>query len=201
MIRSLLVVFLIAAVSAAAAQQPGKSSTPEPVAVEKTPTVDHILDTYLQAIGGADQARRFSSRVMKGTFAAPAMGVTGTAEVYKAAPDKYFSLVHLEAVGDFTQGFDGQVAWSSDPNTGLRELNGEELADLRRQSQFYHELHFREIYPTRRVLGKSKVDGKDVWIVEATAPEAAPEKFYFEAASGLLVRHDSVQISQESGLR
>ena len=198
MTRCVTLVLLLAAASIASPQEPAKSRPAAPAVTEKVPTVEQVLDAYFKAVGGVDKMRQFSSRVMKGSFAAPAMGVTGTAEIYKAAPDKMFSLVHIESVGDFAQGYDGQVGWSSDPNSGFRELAGEELSDSRRQSQFYHELHFSELYPVRRVIGKVKVDEKDAWVVEAAAPEAPPEKFYFDVVSGLMVRHDSVQITAQS---
>ncbi len=168
-----------------------------PAAAEKLPSPDQLLDAHIKAVGGAALLRKFSSRVMKGAFELPAMGLTGIAEIDLAAPDKFYSLVRVDQVGDFAQGFDGQVGWSSDPNSGLRELDGEELAQFRRHSQFFHDLRFRELYPERRVTGKAKVGEKDAWVLEAVAAPSAPEKFYFDVESGLLVRHDSVQITPE----
>lgn len=177
---------------------PPVAASPAPKAAEKLPTPDQLLETYIKAVGGAAQARKFSSRIMKGTIEIPALSLTGIAEIYLAAPDKFFSLVRLEQVGDFVQGFDGQVGWSSDPNSGLREFEGEELAQFRRHSQFYHDLRFTELYPERRVIGKAKVGEKDAWVLEALAKDAPPEKFYFDTESGLLLRHDTVQITPEA---
>ena len=164
---------------------------------EKLPSPEHLLEAYIQAVGGADRLAKLSSRVMKGTIEVPALNLTGTSEIYRAAPDRMFSLVHINDYGDFALGFDGQVGWSSDPNVGLREFTGDELAQSRRDSQFQHELRFNEIYPQRRVLGKEKVGESDAWVLEATPKDAAPEKFYFDTLTALLVRHDAVQITPE----
>ena len=180
------------------ATPPAPPAAPAAAAAEKLPSPEQVLDHYMKAIGGVEQARKFSSRVMKGAFEFPAMGLTGTAEIDMAAPDKFYSQVRIDQVGEYTQGFDGQVGWSSDPNSGLREFDGEELAQVRRHSQFYHDLRFRELYPERRVTAKVKVGEKDAWVLEGSAPDTAPEKFYFDTESGLLLRHDSVQVTPEA---
>ena len=177
---------------------PPPAASPAPAVAQESPSPDQLLDAYIKAIGGAEQVRKFSSRIMKGTFELPAMGITGTAEIYMAAPDKFYSLVRIDQVGEYAQGFDGQVGWSSDPTSGLREFAGEELAQIRRHSQFYHDLRFRDLYAGRRVTGKIKVGEKDAWVMEAKAADSTPEKFYFDAESGLLVRHDAVQITPEA---
>jgi hypothetical protein len=201
-----LVASALAAPRTLSAQQPSPttaqktSATPAtaaPASAEKLPTPEHLLEVYIKAVGGADRLAKLSSRVMKGTVEVPAMNLTGTSEIYRAAPDRMFSLVHINDYGDFLLGFDGQVGWSSDPNVGFREFAGEELAQSRRDSQFQHELRFSEIYPQRRVLGKEKVGDREAWVLEATPKDADPENFYFDTETGLLLRHDAVQITPE----
>lgn len=192
----LLPIFAFAAHSTAT-QSAKKPAAPAPPAAEKLPTPEQVLDSYIKALGGAAVLSKLSSRVMKGIFEVPDQNIIGVAEIYRAAPDKLFTRVHLEPYGDFLQGFDGQVGWSSDPNAGLREFSGEELAQTRRDSQFQHELRFNEIYPERKVLGKEKVRDRDAWVLQAVAEGAPPEKFYFDADSGLLARHDVVQITPD----
>lgn len=196
----LLLLALTATSHSLATQSTPKASPPPPRASEKLPSPEHILDSYVKAMGGAKVLGKLTSRVMKGTFEVPGQNITGTAEIYRAAPDKMFSLVRVADFGDFLLGFDGEVGWSSDPNLGFREFTGEELAQTRRDSQFQHELRFREIYPLRKVLGKEKVEGRDAWVLEATAEGTPPEKFYFNIESGLLLRHDAVQITPEGRL-
>jgi hypothetical protein len=205
MFRCFLLVFLLAGTTA---QMPAQSSppsaapakqpaSPAPGASEKLPSPEQILDAYVKAMGGATVLGKLSSRVMKGTFEVPGQNITGTAEIYRAAPDKMFTVVHVADFGDFVQGYDGEVGWSTDPNVGFREFAGEELAQTRRDSQFQHELRFHEIYPLRKVLGKEKVGDRDAWVLQATAEGTPPEKFYFDTGTGLLLRHDVVQITPE----
>ncbi len=192
--RFCIALFLIVLVTGRA---PAQSAPPSKAATEKTPTPEKLLDAYVEALGGAARIHQVTSRVMKGKFELPAMSLIGTAEVYLAAPDRFFSLVRVPDVGDFLQGFDGQVGWSVNPQDGLKDITGEELAQLRRHSQFYHDLRIRELYTELHVTGKAKAGERDAWVLEAKPPEGAPEKFYFDAKSSLLLRHDSVQITPD----
>jgi hypothetical protein len=135
---------------------------------------------------------------MKGKFEAPAQSLVGEAEILSAAPDMYYSKVTLVNEGTFISAFDGKIGWSSDPRGGVREMQGQELDQMRRSSQFQHELRFRELFPDLLVLEKTSEEGRPVWVLQATPRDGSPEKFYFDAESGLLLRHDSLQTIADS---
>ena len=186
------------AVAQSTSRPPAKSPTKE--GTELVPTAEQLLDSAVMALGGAAAIHKISSRVMKGTFELPALGITGTAEVYAAAPDRFCSLVRIPEIGDFKQGFDGKTAWASDPNSGLREMAGEEFLQFVRHSQFFHDLRFRELYPQRRVTGKAKVGERAAWMLEATPAGESPETFYFDTETYLLLRHDGVEPTPDGKL-
>ena len=172
---------------------------------EPAPTADQLLERYVRALGGEPALKKITSRYMKGKFEAPLRqpggGVemmTGEAEILTAAPDKFYSHVSITGQGEFISAFDGKIGWSSDPRDGVREMQGPELESMRRSSQFQHELRFREIFPQLRVLDKAAEGGRPVWVLEAAPPSGSIEKFYFDAESALLVRHDSTQLSPGS---
>jgi hypothetical protein len=48
--------------------------------------------------------------------------------------------------------------------------------------------------------GKIKVDDRDAYIVEATSPDGATEKLYFDAETGLLVRRDFERVTIDDGI-
>ena len=188
--------------SGTAGGQAGAASPAKGVAAEQAPTADQILQRYVQALGGEKALRKITSRLMKGKFEAPMPQpadaehkITGDAEILTAAPELFYSRVNLGEEGVFISAYDGKVGWSSDPR-GVREMQGQELETMRRSSQFQHELRFREIFPQVRVLEKASEEDRPVWVLEATPAEGGPEKFYFDAETGLLLRHDSTQFSQ-----
>lgn len=190
MMRSIGIVILALFVPAACAygrtSSAGQSSPKSSSA--GTLTADQILDNYIQASGGRAAWEKVTSRISKGTVDLPAMNVSGTVEVREKAPNRVLITV---AVGGsvFTQGFDGTVGWSEDPQNGLREQTGPELAETKRDSDFYHALDFRKLYSKISLAGTEKVGDKSVYVIEATPREGGdPDKVYFDQQTGLLIR-------------
>lgn len=177
-----------------AAQTPAKKPAP---AATSLPTADQVLARYIRALGGEQALRKVTSRVMKGTFEIDVPQVSGEAEIDMAAPDKFRSQLKIPEAGEIILSFDGKIGWASEPQAGVRDITGPELVQLRRSSQFQHELRFRELFPQVRVLEKTTEEGRPAWVLEATPADGPAEKFYFDAETSLLLRHDSIQASPE----
>ena len=157
---------------------------------EALPSVDQILDKFVQAIGGKAAMEKVTSRVSKGNFEIPAMGAGGPIEIYAKAPNKNLVIINIPGFGVVQQGFNGTVAWSQDPTTGLRELSGPEMVSAKREAEFYADIKFKEMYPKMTVKGKDKVGDKEVYVIEATPSEGSPAQLYFDTQSGLMLRTD-----------
>ncbi len=154
------------------------------------PTVDQILDRYVEAIGGKTALEKLSSRSTKGAIEMMPMGIKGKVESVATKNNKTLSILNLDGVGEFLEGYDGAISWSKDPINGYREKSGAELAFVKRAAVFHRELKMREIYAKLELKGKEKVAGRDCWLIVATPAEGAPEKLFFDAQSGLLTRSD-----------
>jgi hypothetical protein len=154
------------------------------------PTVDQVLDKYIAAVGGKAALEKQSSRVEKGTLEIPAFGMTGNMETFSKAPNKTAFVLDLPGFGVVKQGFDGKTGWSSDPQTGLRELSGAELSQMKLNSEFHRDSKLKTLYPKITVKGKDKVGDKEVIVLEATPADGSAEQWYFDAATGLLIRRD-----------
>jgi zinc protease len=163
-------------------QAPPQSPSAAPL-----PSVDRILDHYLDAVGGRGAWLKLTSRVTMGTIDVPAQNLSGTIELREKAPDRILSEIRISGIL-FRQGFDGTVGWTDDPQNGLREQNGAELSEARRDADFYHPLDMKKLYTRLAVVGPDKVDDQDTYEVEADVPEGAPDEIYFSVATGLPVR-------------
>jgi hypothetical protein len=151
-------------------------------------TADDVLDHYLEAVGGRAKWQRLTSRISTGTIDVPAMNLSGTIEIREKAPNRMVSTVMIGG-SSFRQGFDGTVGWSDDPQNGVHEEAGTELAETRRQADFYHPLDLHTLYTKLNLVGKEKVGDRLAYLIEGTLPEGGdPDKMYFDAQSGLLVR-------------
>jgi len=173
---------------AQASSQSGGAAAKEPSAAVAVPSTKQILKKYLDATGGRAAWEKIDSRVSQGTVEIPAMNLTGTAEMYEKAPDlALVKIVLSDSV--FQEGFDGKVAWSSDPKNGVREQTGAQLEETRRESDFRFPADFRKLYPKVSAARAGTIGERPVYVIEATPRDGGkPDEAYFDADSGLLVR-------------
>lgn len=166
------------------------------VAKADLPSADQLINNYEKAIGGRDAWMKITSRVSTGTIEVPAFNVTGTVEVHQKAPDKLLS-VAVVAGQAYKRGFDGTIAWSDDPQNGLKEDKGAALASAKRESDFYHQFDLRKLYSKLTVAGVEKVGTHDAYVVEAVTPDGPTDKLYFDTKTSLLVRSQNHRVSPE----
>jgi hypothetical protein len=172
------------ALSVAAATVP---SAQQPPAAAKLDTVDQVLDRYVKAVGGA-ALQKITSLSARGTLELADLKATGSVEIHQKAPNKTMQVVTIDQMGSQREGFDGTVGWAEDPQNGVREKTGVELAEARRAAMFPRELRLKEQYPEMAVTGRETVGAREAFIVTATPAEGEPLRLYFDVQSGLLVR-------------
>jgi outer membrane lipoprotein-sorting protein len=175
---------------------PVSSSTPLQIAnpTKTTPKVEEILANYVQATGGVAAHQKLTSRVEKGEWENATRGVKCGIEIYSKAPNKRVELLDApENRGPTGRGYDGTSGWSMNmTETGLRTLEGAELATLGRESNFYRAIELDRLYLRLTVTGAERINNREVYIVEAIPESGNPEKLYFDAETGLLTRRDMV---------
>lgn len=161
---------------------------PGPAAAKEAPlpTVDEVLEKYVQALGGAAAMQKITSRVAKGSRIG-ADGVLVPEDVYQKAPNKLLTVTSYPDVV-FSNGFNGSDGWGKSSTGGLRDLPSTLLAQLQRDSEFYKELKTKELYSKLSVLGKTAVGDSESYVVSATPTSGNVEKLFFDVKTGLLVR-------------
>jgi hypothetical protein len=162
------------------------ASAPAPAAAPALPA-DQVLENYIKAIGGREAWKKLTTRISTGTIDVPAMSLSGLVTVREKAPNRSIFTVSFNGAV-FQQGFDGTVGWSNDPQNGLREQSGEELAETKRDSDFYHPLDLKQMYSKITVTGTDKIDDRDAYVVEASSGDLGTDKIYFDTQNGLVLR-------------
>ena len=174
----------------ACAQSAASSSDPKATpATASLPalTADQILDNYIKAIGGREAWKKLTTRISTGTIDVPAMNLSGLVLVREKAPNLSVFTVNFNGAA-FQQGFDGTVGWSNDPQNGLRDQTGDELAETKRDSDFYHPIDLKQIYAKLTVAGTDKINDRDAYVVEGSSGALGTDKIYFDAQNGLVLR-------------
>jgi hypothetical protein len=150
------------------------------------PTVEQILERYVQAVGGREAIEKVTSRVLKGSRIG-ADGVLVPEEVYSKAPNKLLVITSYPKQV-FRTGFNGSQGWARSNETA-RDLPAEMLAQIRREAEFYKETRLKDLYSKLAVVGRALVGEREAFVVEATPAEGgSTEKLYFDVQTGLLVR-------------
>jgi outer membrane lipoprotein-sorting protein len=149
------------------------------------PGAEQLLDKYLAAVGGADALRKITSRVQKGTLTAFG-GQHFPMDVYSKAPDKRFSVMHLQG-GDSVTAFDGKQGWLSLPGR-VHMMSAAENDAARIDADLYFAAHVKTLYQKFRVEAGEKIDGHETYLVVGRSEGQPPLRLYLDKESGLLLR-------------
>ncbi len=155
------------------------------------PSADQIIDKYLQAIGGAQQAAKLTSFVGKGTYVGYDTDEGKVpVEVYAKAPGERTTIVHT-LIGDIVSTYDGHAAWiaSIDKPVPLMALTGGNLDGAQVEAELsFPALIKQDFTKWRSGFPPASIDDHDAQVIEGTTPTGARIKLYFDKQSGLLVR-------------
>jgi outer membrane lipoprotein-sorting protein len=164
------------------------------------PSVDQILDKYVQSLGGRAACEKITTRAMTGTVEMPDDNVTGSARVVAKAPASFRLTMDIPGYGIVETVLDGASGWQRDPDNGMRAMSKKDLAAALRDHDFYRETRLKELYSKMQVSGAEKLDGRSVYVIEAAAGDGPAEKLYFDAENGLLVKRDFERVTLEDGI-
>ena len=155
------------------------------------PTADEIFDKYIQALGGAARLASLTSYVAKGT-STPFGDVVGkgyATEIYAKAPNQLATIVHQQE-GDMARTFDGREGYFLLPLTviELYPWTGGALEGAKLDAELAFPGRIKEFLTNWRVGFSTTLNGADVRVVQGTGAAGLVATFYFDKASGLLVR-------------
>jgi hypothetical protein len=176
----------------AALYSPPSESEPDDIVQQApgAPSVDQILDKYIQAIGGAQKLAALTSYVAKGTSIGYGLDQDKRPlEIYAKAPAQRTTIVHASG-GDTITAFDGRAGWIAAPNIPLPvlPLTGGDLEGAKLDAQLAFPARIKQALGQWRVGVPAEIDDRDVLVVQGTGADGAIATLYFDAESGLLVR-------------
>src|SRR6202166_4227782 len=159
------------------------------------PSVDQILDKYIQAVGGAQRLAKLTSFIAKGTYSGyDTSDDKVPVEVYAQAPDQRTTIVHAPVGGgvtkDGTTTFDGHAGWINAANTlvPMLTLTGGNLDGARVDAALSFPGGIKQaLSDWSDGFPETNIDGRDVTVIQGTSGKSTV-KLYFDKKSGLLVR-------------
>lgn len=154
------------------------------------PTVDEVIDKYIQTAGGAAAIKAVTSRVVKGIVDVVGVSRGGSFETYSVAPDKSLSIIQAHPMGTVKIGYNGRVGWMQ-TGASVRALKPTEL---RTDSDFYGILNLKNLYARMTLVGKSKIGYREVYVIDLLSQYGATDRLFIDSETYLPVRMNGTRM-------
>jgi len=163
-----------------AAQQAGPMA-----ALDALPPADDLFERSVQASGGREGWLQLTSLHIKGELEIATAGMSGAMEIYSQAPAKVSECLRFDTGVFFCRAYDGTTGWQDDSQNGVKDLQGKDLEEMKRDADFYSAINEKKKYSTIRTSGETEFDGVKVYVVEAIRTDGKKFELYFSKENGL----------------
>jgi hypothetical protein len=160
-------------------------------AAAQTPTVDEVVNRYIDAIGGREAVLAGAVSRTVGKIAIPAAGMTGDVEVLVAGPRDMVQRSSIAGFGESQTGLTDGRAWSIDPMQGARLVEGPEAEQMVHTADPTVALRAAHHFATREVVGERDVEGETCIEVRFVWTSGREMVDCFSVESGLLISSHS----------
>ena len=151
------------------------------------PSVQEVLDHYVQALGGQAVLDGVKSRIIRTT---PLKGDDSESKtvLYQKVPGKVL-LARESPSYSLWVGSNGKRVWAQDSEKSYWGiLNTPQRNSIMRDSEIYPGSRIKTQYAGVKVKSREKIADHDTYVVVGTSPEGTSEEFFFDVQTGLLLR-------------
>ena len=163
------------------------STAPKQPGDPAAPSVEQIINRYIEVLGGESNLRKITSRVSTGNIELTSMGLSGTVDSYEQAPNRSSVIMNLKGFGVLQQTFNGSARWLHDPVQGYIKLPNVIPGS---KDQFQKELELKQIASSLRFDRKDKVGQRDCFVLVQTVGATVLVQYYFDVETGLLLKEN-----------
>ena len=158
------------------------------------PHAQTIADRHIAARGGAKKLAKAKSLTTKAKFKHLVQSKEGVSEYYQVK-GKFYLKTDIKDYGVIEQGFDGKVAWTKTPSSGLRLATKEELVTKKLATRtLFSALNWSMGFPgTFKTIRMEKVGDRPAVYVEFSPTGGNKYGRYFDKETMLIVKTMSIQ--------
>ncbi|HEU4869469.1 MAG TPA: serine hydrolase [Pyrinomonadaceae bacterium] len=166
--------------------------------------VDELLTKMIAAYGGEENLRKHKSSLTNIDVDLENQGVLAKGSISAKAPNLTASDMTFTAlgkkIGSIVSYFDGNGGGELISFGPEETYSGKRLEDIKAASDFYDVLNWKQNYKTITVKKMGKVGDEDVYIVEKQREKGTKVTDYISTKSFLVLRRDSLVVSETSGV-
>jgi hypothetical protein len=156
---------------------------------QELPKAETLFEKFIEVTGGKAAYEKRRTEVGKGVVKMTAAGVSGTVEIYSAAPNSQVIIMDVQGVGKIEQGTDGINAWENSAVMGPRVKSGQEKAEALQEAVFNAPIQWQKLYTKVETTAAETAEGVECFKVVATPRSGGkPETFWFDRNTGLTVK-------------
>ncbi|MBN1272146.1 MAG: outer membrane lipoprotein-sorting protein [Candidatus Aminicenantes bacterium] len=156
-----------------------------------------LIGKMLEAQGGKKLLQGIKDSTTTATMDIIQMGISGEVTMYSKEPN--MMRMDMEFMGmSMTQAFDGEMAWTINPQTGLSEEMPENMAEYAEKGAYGNDAFFNpEKYGiTYSYTGKETIDGKEYHLLERKFADGYLMTFYIDASTYLPYKTKAKSLNQ-----
>ena len=158
------------------------------LAADDLPKAETILDKSIEATGGKAAYQKIHNEISTGSMSVS--GLSGTATIYRAEPDKMLTEINFDAIGKISEGSNGKIAWSNSAVQGPHIKEGDEKDMALMMAKFDADVNWRDQFTKVETVGAETVEGKDCYKLSLTPKFGKPMTRYYDKKTGLLVKSE-----------
>jgi CubicO group peptidase (beta-lactamase class C family) len=167
-------------------------------------SVDELLTKMIAAYGGEENLRKHKSSRTNVEVDLENQGVQAKGLISAKAPNLTASDMTFTAlgkkIGTIVSYFDGNGGGEVISFGPEENYSGKRLEDIKAASDFYDVLNWKQNYKTITVKRMGKVGDEDVYIIEKQREKGTKVTDYISTKSFLVLRRDSLVVSETSGI-
>lgn len=156
----------------------------EKAASTELPTARAVIDRHIEVAGGKDAFLKHESILIKGKTEVAGKELGGSMSLATKKPNKMALTVDMMGISIKT-GFDGKIGWQLNPLTGPSVMEGGELRDVSRQSDFFAILKDDKGFKSMENLGKAEFEGEECYKIKLVYADGSEVTEYYSIKTGL----------------
>ncbi len=160
-------------------------------------TADEIVKKMIEAQGGRKTLEGIKDSTYSGSMEMILMGISGSATMYQKEPN--MMRMDAEVMGmTFTQAYDGNIAWMTNPQTGATEEMPENAAEyVKREAMGFSSILNPEKFGiTFTYKGKEKIEEKEYHVLEQAFADGYKMTHYIDPDTFLTYKTIGMSLNQ-----
>jgi hypothetical protein len=167
-------------------------------------TLAELLDSYEKAVGGKEAIEKIQTVISHEERRSERKSgdqLFARSVEYFKLPNRAKTVLTLPDGSKDVTGYDGKTAWYDSPSEGIQRMPPEKNALAEQELNLFSLLHLRTTFPQMTLTGSSKVEGRDVYVVDASLGNFGLHRsLFFDAETRLLISSIVVQPSPDGTL-